>query len=56
MKICSNTESGEKIEHLAKEKMVFSDFDMQQEKNGSVKGIKLGCSTRVTSKPSRVNL
>lgn len=52
----SDSESKEALEHLAKEKNVVSDSKTQKGNKLKGEGIKVRGSTRVVSKPSRINL
>lgn len=57
IQICSESESDETSQHLAKEKGCLSESNMHKEsKNTKKKGIKIRGSARVKSKPSRLDL
>ncbi|XP_042964662.1 uncharacterized protein LOC122298886 [Carya illinoinensis] len=54
--VCSDTDSEGPLEHLAKNNLVVSDSDIPSGLKRNGKGIKLRGSSRVVSKPSRLNL
>lgn len=54
--VCSDSNSEGVLEHLAKNKLVVSNSNIQLEKKWNGKGIKVRGSSRVVSKPSRLSL
>lgn len=53
--VCSDSDSKGVLEHLAKDNHVVSDLDIHSEKKLIGKVIKIRVSSRVVSKPSRLN-